>query len=118
MVYGLGFGVQGFRVWGSGTGFGVHGLGRALDVCPDAIRSHVRITHVLHSFEAFEGSESGHKNPSGFTWALQHANCLSCQAAKSSCVFSPLCAVFCVLGAHCVFTESVIFIPVVDGPKL
>ena len=45
-------------------------LGRALGVCPDAIRSHVRITHALRCFEAFEGSESGHQNPRFFEWAL------------------------------------------------
>ena len=26
------------------------------------------------------------------TWALQHANCWSCEAGKLACVFSPLCA--------------------------
>ena len=31
-------------------------LGRALGVCPDAIRSRVRITHALQCLEVFDGA--------------------------------------------------------------
>ena len=68
--------------------------GRALGVCPDAIRTHARILHVSQCFQGFEDCESGQKNYRCFTTGLQDESCWSCEATRLANVFSPLCALF------------------------
>ena len=95
------FSKSGFPNWC--LSMGVLKPGCALGVCPDAIRSHVRLTHVLQSFEAFEGLESGHKK-AGF---LLKTACRVRPQSQHVCFHH--CAQFFVLfAAHCVFTKYTI----------
>ena len=94
-------------------------LGCALGICPDAIRSHVRISHVLRCLEVFEDRESGQKTNPDFLRRLcsmqiaGHARLQSWHACFHHCA-----QCFVLFGRHCVLTEHAIFHSRCGWPEL
>ena len=91
-------------------------IGRALGVCPDAIRSRVRITHVLQCLEVFEVHSRGIKTFSFFTMVcnIRFACHIRPQNRHVRFHHCAQCFVLCICNAR----NTRFVIPGMDGPNL